>query len=167
MVSVAAKLVFGALLLWACRYDWRARRIPNLLVVVVGVLGIAHAFMVQPAAPAFWRIIGGLLVGMGIWLPLYAVGMIGAGDVKFFAAAAMWLGAAAAVRASLLTALFGGVLAVAWVATSRWRVGASSAEVAGRAPDELVEMGTKRRLPYGLAMAAGLAVVAWSDRLLG
>jgi prepilin peptidase CpaA len=76
-----------------------------------------------------------------MWLPFYLVRVLGAGDVKFFAAASTWLGASSAVLAALLAALCGAVLSVAWI-------------IARRRP-------AARPLPYAIAMAVGLGLSAW------
>jgi len=85
--------------------------------------------------------------------------MLGAGDVKLFAAAATFLGARAAVEGALYAALYGGVLAAAFmVANSGWSATAFRIGHAAHLPMLLrQEPGAHgRRLPYALAMAAGV-----------
>ena len=50
-----------------------------------------------------------------------ALGVLGAGDVKLFAAGAAWLGPAGVWPATTYAALAGGVLALGWVVLGRRR----------------------------------------------
>lgn len=152
---------FTLLLVWAIASDVRHRRIPNTLVLATISLGIVFAVMSLGAAPGGAAAVEGLGVGLAFWLPWWWFGMMGAGDVKFFAAAAVWLGPRGALSAALLTALLGGVLAIGWVVVrKRVRKNAGSTnttaaeERAGGQPPAVT-------LPYGVAMALGLGVAAW------
>jgi prepilin peptidase CpaA len=93
-------------------------------------------------------------VGLAAWLPPYALGALGAGDVKLFAAAAAWLGPRGVLPATLYAALAGGALALAWVVRG---------QMAGARPAADGPRRRRRdaRLPYGLAVAAGVLAVAW------
>ena len=51
-------------------------------------------------------------MGLGLWLPFWLMGLLGAGDVKFFAAASGWIGVALTWRAALLAAVLGGVMSL-------------------------------------------------------
>ena len=68
----------------------------------------------------------------------FRLGILGGGDVKLLAAAALWLGAAALMPFLMATALAGGLLAVAFLAWALVR------RDRGRVA-----------LPYGIAIAAG------------
>ena len=166
--GAVAGAVFALLLVAVCVSDLRTRRIPNWLVLVILGLGLANA-----AAVSGWsglvRAVAGVSVGLILWLPFHLFRMMGAGDVKFFAAACAWFGPATAVRASLLSAIFGGVLAILWFAGGvvrqravRGAVASASEVSAGDATVGLPRLDARfRKLPYGLAMAAGLATAAW------
>lgn len=143
--------LLGGLLLAACAHDLRARRIPNGLVLATLGAGLAHAAAAAPA-PGLAVALLGVLAGLATWLPLYALGMLGAGDVKLFAAAAAWLGPHGVLPATLYAALAGGALALVWVMHSRL-----APATAGRGPARRRDA----RLPYGLAVAAGVLTVAW------
>ena len=168
--TAVAGAVFSLLLLIVCASDLRARRIPNKIVLLLAVLGVLHSALVVGPLRGPLLALAAMALGLAIWLPFYAFRFLGAGDVKFFAAACAWIGPAAVVRAALLSALCGALLVVVWalvyalrdyVVTSRRPVGAS----ADRA-DRLDAPATRRRLPYGLAMAAGLSVAVWLPHLL-
>jgi prepilin peptidase CpaA len=164
-----ADAMFAVLLVTACVSDLRARRIPNGLVGWIAILGISYSILTTPWLAGGVRAAGGLGAGLAIWLPFYVLGSIGAGDVKFFAAAGTWLGAAATVHAALDAALAGAVLSVGWmVATIGWR--STVARIAGLLARPWMAVtppaaSSAHQLPYGLAMATGLAVAAWLPSL--
>src|SRR5678816_2011441 len=124
-MNVARGLVLFALLATACVSDLRDRRIPNRLVLMTAVLGIAFAFAGNGWVGGLARSGGGLGTGLAIWFPFFAFGMLGAGDVKLFAASATFLGARAAAEGALYTALYGGLLAAVFmITTSGWSAAA-------------------------------------------
>jgi prepilin peptidase CpaA len=113
--------------------------------------------------------LAGTAVGFGIWILFYLVGVIGAGDVKFFAAAGAWLGPGATWRAALIAAVAGGVLAIVMLVMEK-RLGAVLRRIALAAssrtlvavPEQAIAPGDKHQpLPYGVALAIGALAVAW------
>ncbi|HEY0780384.1 MAG TPA: prepilin peptidase [Gemmatirosa sp.] len=166
------RILLTLLLGVACATDVRARRIPNALVLVVLGAALLRAvlagvgtsatvmpgFATGPGAAAM-----GALCGLALWLPLYAVGAFGAGDVKLFAAAAAWLGPSAVPNATLYAALAGGVLGLAWFGAQR--IARLAPMIAPRAHAALQPTTTgKSRVPYGVAIAAGVLGVVWGVR---
>jgi prepilin peptidase CpaA len=154
---------FLVLLLGACITDIRSRRIPNKLVLVLMACGLAFSLVVSPTLSTPVRWAGSLLLGLAIWLPFYLSRMLGAGDVKLFAAASTWLGSAAVVEAALWSALIGGLLAVVWFVWSHgfgfavMRLSHASQQL--RILREPLPVAMNRRpLPYGVAMSLGLLV---------
>lgn len=153
------RALLGALLLGACVSDVRSRRIPNLVVAALLVCGLARAALggadggalVDATAPRLGGALVAAVVGLAVGLPLYAVRVLGAGDVKLFAAASAWIGPAAVPRACWWTAVAGGALALGWLAVRVLRRRAGAAEPTGEAV----------ALPYGLAVAAGVLAGAW------
>ncbi|GJG86432.1 hypothetical protein tb265_16130 [Gemmatimonadetes bacterium T265] len=166
----AAGAVFGLLLLAACAWDVRTRRIPNWLVAATAASGLAYAVAAASVLPGAAAAAAGLTVGFVLWVPFYALRMLGAGDVKFFAAASAWLGAGLALRAALVAALAGGVLALAWLAAyggvrrAAAHAALQAAHPGVRLPAPAPERA--RKLPYGVAMALGLAAAAWFPHLI-
>lgn len=164
----AAGGAFALLLAAACVCDVRTRRIPNVLVAVTALAGVAAAAVSATPGAGALRALAAIGLGLVLWLPFHVLGMLGAGDVKFFAAAAAWIGPAAVPRAALVAALGGGVLALAMLLFG----GARRTELAAlalvvRHPRLLptvaaqASAGTRRTLPYAVPMAVGLAVGAW------
>jgi len=168
----------AALVLTAVACDLRSRRIPNALVVVGIVLGL----FIQTVAPAGGGLFGqpagalgfvpallGGLAGLGLFLPLYALRALGAGDVKLLAMVGVWLGAAGVAHAALWTLLAGGVLSLGvalWSGVLRQVLGnlrfmltrslakAHGGVVHGAA----TATRTTGRLPYALAIACGTGI---------
>jgi|SRR5688572_22482529 len=165
--------VFTLLLVAGCVTDLKSRRIPNELVATILATGLLFAFTAPVVLPALAASVAGVAVGFGIWIAFYLLGAIGAGDVKFFAAAGAWLGPAATWRAALIAAVAGGLLAIFTLVLER-RLGdvlrrialvASSASLAvlqdrPSAPEE-----RRRPLPYGVALALGALGAAWFPSL--
>jgi prepilin peptidase CpaA len=168
--QLAGGVVFTLLLVVGCVTDLRSRKIPNELVLAILVTGWLFVLAVsQDAMRALGMSLAGTAVGFGIWILFYVVGVIGAGDVKFFAAAGAWLGPGATWRAALVAAVAGGVLAIIMLLMEK-RLGAvlrritlaASSRTLVAVPEQTIASGDKHRpLPYGVALAIGALVVAW------
>lgn len=172
-VHLAGGAVFTVLLIAGCLTDVRTRKIPNELVIAILVTGWVFALSSSSVARGLGMSLGGTAIGFAIWIPFYLVGVIGAGDVKFFAAAGAWLGPSLTWRAALLAAVAGGILAVLYLLMER-RLGGTLRRMAlaaasgslSRAPEQLIAPGARHRpLPYGVALAIGALVTAWFPRL--
>lgn len=86
-----------------------------------------------------------LAVGAGTFLvgaALFAAGMMGGGDVKLAAAAAVWVGARGLLEFLVVMAILGGALALAILLARLWR-----RLTGARRPD------AERGVPYGVAIA--------------
>jgi prepilin peptidase CpaA len=99
---------------WVCAaaiLDLIRHRISNLLTVGGLVLALAMRF----AGQGWEGLVDGLIgfaVGFGIYLPLYAIGWMGGGDVKLMGAAGGFLGWPDALFALALTTLIGVIVAL-------------------------------------------------------
>lgn len=180
--DILCAIALAAWLAVAVWFDVRERRIPNMLVANGIVWGLAVQAFVPQGNGLFefwWGGLGagqallGLAAGLGLFMPLYLMRAIGAGDVKLLAMVGVWLGPALLLRATLLTLLAGGVMALVVMLASR-----SSRQVLGNVRAMLttalvgaqigklapldVPATTSVRLPYALAIAVGtLAEVGW------
>src|SRR6185312_13734559 len=153
--------LFTVLVGLAAGWDIKRRRIPNQLVIGIVLLGVMFALVSRGLPRGAWSAFGGIGVGLALWLPWWWFGMMGAGDVKFFAAAAAWLGPRGALSAALVTALLGGVLGIGWALArklARNDAGGANTIAAGERAGERASSVT---LPYGGARALGLGVAAW------
>lgn len=145
------QLLLVALLLLAAggaAWDVARRIIPNLLCLALALVAVVFTYFSGGAellgSSAVHALIA-LLVGMG----LFALGALGGGDAKFYAASALSLPLTKALPMLVYTALSGFVLLVLMVLGRRFiaRAGYSFAEL------------RKIELPYGVAIASGLILV--------
>ena len=169
-MALAAGVVFSAILVAAAIGDLRTRRIPNRTVAVLAILGIAYSVTRAPVLPGLSQAGGGILVGLACWLPFYALGWLGAGDVKLYAAAGSWLGPGRSVEGALIGALFGAVLSLIWMVKSHgMKNTAQTLGMAAATPDMLspgvAGSGKQSSMPYGVAIAFGALWAAWMPRL--
>jgi prepilin peptidase CpaA len=171
-LDMLAAATFPLLLAWACVSDLRTHRIPNNVVASLVLSGIGYALATMSPVVALEHALGGSAVGLTLWLPFWMARVLGAGDVKLAAAAGAWLGTGGVVEASLLGAVAGGVLAL-WalarhgglaVGATRFAGWMLASRVMGRVAPELTPR--ERRIPYGLAIAAGAAAAAWVPGML-
>lgn len=94
--------------------DIYARRVPNrwlLLALAVGALLHAHAWLAGQAGFPVAALLG-LGIGLVALLPFYAIGWMGAGDVKFFAVLGFLLGWRALLPIWIGASLLAGVHAL-------------------------------------------------------
>lgn len=169
--------IVWSLMLAASISDLRSRRVPNALVLYGVLLGLAfNAFAPADTSLLPGRDTGvpaallGGLTGLALFLPLYVLRLLGAGDVKLLAMAGVWLGAQSVMHAALWSMAAGGVLGLGMalasprgtlrqVGLNMLRMGRATL-VRGCTAGMLVQapVQTTGRLPYALAIAAGTAV---------
>ena len=170
--AIVGGACFTAILVVVSISDILSRRIPNWAVVGLAVLGVAYSMSVLSLGPGLTRAGLGLLLGFALWIPFYALRMLGAGDVKLFAAAGCWLAPSHVFGAAFLSALAGGVLSVIGLVLAHG-FGLTTLRVAHGLRDPrtlatpLAIPAGRRTLPYGLAMTVGLLITAWFPQWLG
>lgn len=162
----AAAAVFLTMLGIACVWDVRLRRIPNWLTASLAATGLLFTIYEHPVLPGIGMALGGFAVGLLVWFPSYAFGLLGAGDVKLAAAAGMWLGPMRTFEAALIGGVIGGALALLWMLRFRGIRGtAATLWVASVLPRTLVQPRagpvTRQHVPYSVALSLGLAIAAW------
>jgi prepilin peptidase CpaA len=158
--------LFTLLLVFAAYGDVRTRRIPNWVVMAVGLPGIVFSVAFAAVGPGLLRSAEGFGVGLLLWLPFYMASWLGAGDVKLFAVAGLWLGPLRTVEAAVIAAVVGGVLAVVWMVVNYGiRKSASTLSLAVSVPSILATTPSperaRRTLPYGVALALGALGAGW------
>jgi prepilin peptidase CpaA len=156
--------------LLACVCDVARHRIPNTLTGPAALLGLVLCFAAGGVHGALLGL-AGIAVGLIVFFPLFALGGMGAGDVKLLAALGAFLGPAAVAWTALYAAMAGGVMAVVvgfahgylrtavsntWTLLGFWRV-------AGLQPLAGMTLATSKspRLPYALPITAGLLMTLW------
>jgi prepilin peptidase CpaA len=145
----AALLLFAAFALYGAYSDIRFRTIANVLNVVMAVAGIGAGWMVGGSTAAAYGL-AHLAVALAAGMVIYALGLWGGGDAKFYAASAAWFELSAFPRLALAIALAGLVLLIVWFGARQFR---------GSPKQD----GGKKELPYGVAIAAGGIAAAVSN----
>lgn len=156
-----------ALMMVAVFTDMRTRRVPNKLVAIGMLIGVASSLL--PGSIGIAQSTGGLAVGIAMFLPMYMLRAMGAGDVKLMACAGAFLGIKATFFASLFAFALGGVLAIfysafagtltqtlsnlkTFVFHSFVRVTGGGMPCAGDMP------ASGGRMPYSLAITGGVVI---------
>ena len=155
----------------ACGTDLRSSRIPNWLTFSAIAAGVLYHALAPSGAGAPMAGLG-LLAGLLVFFPFFALGALGAGDVKLMAALGAWLGWQPIVYVALYGAIAGGVLAVV---VSVWHgyLGRALTNIKTLLmhwwltgirplPELTLDGGHGLRLPYALPIMAGLVVTLWS-----
>ena len=155
------------LLSYAVISDIHKHRIPNALVVSGMVLGL-----LGQAVAAGWFGIGngllGALIGFAIFIPLYALGGMAAGDVKLMAMVGTFMAPQQALLVSLLALMAGGIGGLLLIAVhgqlrqtlTRYTVMLGAHRYL--APDKNEVAG--KRFPYAIAILLGtLGSMLWFE----
>lgn len=163
MITATLILVFPAMALIGGMKDVTSFTIPNWVSLVLIGAFLPAALLAGVGLPQI-----GLAALIGVFalfsaMGMFAMGWIGGGDAKLFAAAALWLGFPAVVNFVLITGLAGGALALSLLGLrSMWL-----RPIAERGPawfSRLARPGGD--VPYGVAIAFG-ALAAFPDSLIG
>jgi len=153
----------GAMLVAAALSDARRYRIPNALSLGIALLFPVYVTL-EGGGGIVWPHNVAVCVGLlGVGYLAFAKGWVGAGDVKLLAAVGLWAGLKHLALLLLVTALSGGVLALALVGWSVWRaLRPSKKEEGGVGTEEArAQAIAKTPVPYGVAIAlGGLCVLA-------
>lgn len=151
VLAAAASLILA----WAAVSDVRKRIIPNVSVLALLVLFLPWAVLVLGFGHALASALEAAAIAFAATFALYAFKVIGAGDSKLFAAAALFFGLGYLPLFALATALAGGCIAAISLAARPRRTAV------------MLAMGGKgdwgRGVPYGVAIAIGAAVVLWGS----
>lgn len=154
----------------ACVIDVRERRIPNWLTLGAAVAGFGYQLALE--GPAGLVTAGaGWLVGLAIFFLPFALGGLGAGDVKLIAALGTWLGWHDTVWLGLYIGTAGAVLALVaaistgytrqalnniWLLLMHWKLMGLRP-----LPEMTIHHGSGPKLAYGIAILAGTMVTIW------
>jgi prepilin peptidase CpaA len=154
----------------AVLFDVRTRRIPNWLTF--GATAVAFAYAAFDAGlSGVGTSAAGWLIGAAMFFPFFALGGMGAGDVKLLAALAAWLGPAESVWLAMFATIAGGVVglivAVArgylrtavsnlWLMLMHWRT-----QGLGPVPGLTLKDATSPRLAYAIPITIGVLCTLW------
>ncbi len=150
--QAASLIVFPALVIVAALRDLTSFTIPNWISAALVAAFLPAALLAGLPASALGLHLMVGLVGFAAAIAMFALGWIGGGDAKIFAASALWLGWPAAGAFALITGLAGGALAVGLLGMRSDWVRAHAPAAPGWA-QRLMEPGGPA--PYGVAIACG------------
>ncbi len=141
-------------------------KVPNWLTFPLIISGWIYSVASFGWEGLGWSLVG-TLVGLGLLLPAYAIGGMGAGDVKLLAGVGAWVYGTHTFFAFCISAVVGAVLAVAMVLVQQaWKKHYDQFQaILGeiftiRNPSQLSEIAAERKssmllLPYGIPIAIG------------
>jgi prepilin peptidase CpaA len=139
------------LLLAAGAWDLASFTIPNFLTAALLAVFILFALVAGLGFAAMgWHLLAGL-VGLALGFALFALGYIGGGDAKLFAATVLWLGFKDLMPYALIASVFGGLLTLAMILLRQCPLPQAFTRQAW-----IVKLhDTRSGIPYGVALAAG------------
>jgi prepilin peptidase CpaA len=149
--------IFVVAAAWATYTDLKHRRIANWLTF--GAAGAALlARLILGGPQTLLDGVEGWLVGTALLLIPFVLGWMGAGDVKLLAAFGAIGGLDFVVQSALFGCIFGGLVAVFYLIREHklWFVLANLFVYVRHPLGSVLE--TKRRMPFGPALAAGAAL---------
>lgn len=166
------QLVALAIAIIACVTDVRTRRIPNVLTFGAAAAGLGF-HLVTGASQGALVASSGWLVGVLVFFLPFALGGLGAGDVKLLGALGAWLGPMDIVWVALYSGICGGIAALGvsllrgylsqalkniYLLLMHWRV-------AGVRPlhEVSLEGGSGPRLAYAVPIFGGLLAAIWLE----
>jgi prepilin peptidase CpaA len=165
--ATGAALIIGVA---ACVTDLHSRRIPNWLTFGAAALALAIQYATGGQSAAA-HAMGGWVTGLFLFMPLFLLGGMGAGDVKLLAALGAWLGPQDTFWLAIYSSMAGGVIAVALALRHKYLATAfKNLGLLGRfwwasgmkpmAPLTL-EQGKGPRLAYAVPMLMGMVITLW------
>ena len=123
--------------------DLHSRRIPNTLICTGLLIGFSLSVFNFNGNITPTDSLLGALVGLALFLPIYLIGKMGAGDVKLLAMCGSFLGIETTLLAGFCSLLVGGFLALLWVwITNKYDI-------------------KDKRYPYAAAIAAGTVLAPY------
>lgn len=159
-----------ATLIVATFTDLASHRIPNLLLAPALSIALL-SWVLSGGIGGVLFSLAGLGVGLIMLLPFYAVGAMGAGDVKLLGVAGAFLGPYGALVAGLMTFIAGAVFGFIWIC---WRtvrphvlhwveVLISSHKGLPRLATNSLATQSISGLPYAPAIATGALISIWQQ----
>jgi len=162
MVETGLFMLVGATMIAAAAYDVLTLTIPNWISVVLVALFPLLALAAGISWPEFgWHVAIGM-IALAAGIAAFAVGVVGGGDAKLFAAIAFYMGPLAIANYVLAVAVAGGVLATLFLILHQPRL----EEWTRKTPVIANIVSRGLAIPYGVAIVAGGLIAAPSSHLV-
>ncbi len=187
LINMADNWVYWAVSVFAvvaAYIDGKELRVPNKLTFPMIIAGWIYSSISYGMYDQGWYVglmwsLAGTAVGIATLLPAYAIGGMGAGDVKMMAAIGAWVHCTITFYAFCVSTIVGAILAIIMIIAA----GEARKHYAQffcilneittiRDPEALAEIATERKstmrlLPYGIPLAIGTVLYfAWSGLLI-
>lgn len=113
MIATLFTAALGLCMLAVIAFDAARYIIPNNLNLAIGMLYLVAVFLLPLAPVGVAMAAGAAVLVLGVGLALFALGLMGGGDIKLLAVLTLWTGwGMPTINFLILTALFGGLLVV-------------------------------------------------------
>lgn len=143
--------------------DYRSRHISNVLVVIGLITAFLCAlFNISPFGISAAQAAAGAAVGLVALLPFFALGVMGAADVKVFAVLGAWCGVHALLGLWAVASVAAGLHALWVLVATRTRV---AALLQRRAPT--FELAGRRSTPFATCLTVPLMVWLAAQLVVG
>ena len=161
LAEILVIALLPTLLAVAGAWDLASFTIPNFLsLAMIALFGVFIFAAGLSASSIGFHLLAGLL-GLVIGFALFALGWIGGGDAKLFAAVALWLGFSDLLPYALMASVCGGALTLALLGLRHWALPA----VLARQPWALGLHDARSGIPYGVALAVGAFILLPSTEI--
>jgi prepilin peptidase CpaA len=170
--------LLSTVLVVAAVIDGWKLKVPNWITFPLIISGWIYSTIYFGWPGLAWSL-AGTLVGLGLLAPAYAIGGMGAGDVKLLGGVGAWMWATTTLYAFCTCAIVGGIIAVAMIVLrGNWRHHVQQFctifnEITTiRDPNALAAIAAERKstmtlLPYGIPITLGtIAYFVWSGMLM-
>jgi len=156
MLAIASFWLVGVVF-----FDLGGRRVPNTWALGGAMLAIAALLTGYALFGLTWRsALSGAVSAFVVLLCGYAVGLMGAGDVKFAGVLGLWLGLSPWLPIAIGAGVLAGVHALLWLALQRWPTSPRwVSHGVGRLLDQTRHDITARQIPY--AGYLSITALAW------
>jgi prepilin peptidase CpaA len=140
--------------------DLATRRIPNRLLLAALACALVLRLLSSAPGAALLAALGGLLLGLALFLPFYLLRGMAAGDVKLLAVVGAFAGPRDVLTIAVLTWCVGGVMALLVVlARGRLRLALGNVRDMVRLVPAPRQKASAGAIPYGVAIAIATVVV--------